>query len=357
MKQNIDPEHGQTLAMAILDTIPEPFAVLDSEFRVLAATRSFYEVFEETPETVHGHSLFELGKAQWDKAELRRLLTAIIPEKSSMEGHEVEIDAPGRGRRTMSLSARVVHYEDGRETTILLSFTDISERRRITHEKEALQIRTDELLEQHKILLAEMRHRVANSLQIIASILLLKARAVNSDETRHELHDAHSRVLSVAEVQKHLYPADGSEQIDIKAYLTKLSVGIAESMVGDQKINLKVVANDGSTLESSSAVSVGLIVTELLINAIKYAFPVRKPDARVQITFEQRQDDWKLSITDNGVGLGKGVKPPGTGGLGTAIVAALIKQLDAKLTEVSTTDGLTISIEHATFVSTLPKAA
>jgi PAS domain-containing protein len=62
-KQNLDPELGQTLAMAILDTIPEPFAVLDSEFRVLAATRSFYEVFEETPETVHGYSLFGLDKA------------------------------------------------------------------------------------------------------------------------------------------------------------------------------------------------------------------------------------------------------------------------------------------------------
>ena len=357
MKQNLDPELGQTLAMAILDTIPDPFAVLDAEFRVLAATRSFYAVFEETPETVHGHSLFDLGKAQWDKAELRRLLTAIIPEKSSMEGYEVEIEAPGHGRRIMSLSARVVHYEDGRGTTILLSFTDISERRRITREKQALQLRTDELLDQHKLLLAEMQHRVANSLQIIASILLLKAKSVGSDETRHQLHDAHSRVLSVAEVQRHLYPADGIEQIDIKAYLAKLTAGIAGSIVGEQKIKLEVVANDGSRLESSSAVSVGLIVTELLINAIKYAFPVRKADALVRISFEEHRGDWKLSITDNGIGLGKGPRPPETGGLGTAIVAALVKQLDAQLTEESTADGLTVSIEHATFVSALPKAA
>lgn len=202
MKQNIDPAVGQNLALAILDTIPEPFLVLDAEFRVLAATRSFYTVFDKSPEAVHGCSLFELGNGQWEIAELRLLLVAIIPNQSAMEKFEVETDVANSGRRTLQLSARTVHYEDTFGTTILLSFADITDRRQIERDKQALQKRTDALLEQQKVLLAEMRHRVANSLQIIASILLLKARAVQSEETRHELHDAHSRVLSVAEVQK-----------------------------------------------------------------------------------------------------------------------------------------------------------
>ena len=357
MKQIVDPVAGQTLALAILDTIPEPFLVLDAEFCVLAATRSFYAVFEQTPGSVHGRSVFELGNGEWDIPELRRRLLAIIPDQSAMEKLDVETEVAHSGRRTMQLSARTVHYEDTLGTTILLSFSDITDRRRIERDKQDLQGRTDVLLDQQKILLAEMRHRVANSLQIIASILLLKSRAVSSEETRQELNDAHSRVLSVAEVQKHLYPAGGAEMVDIKLYLTNLTTSINRSIVGDQKIQLLVAVEQGSTLVSSSAVSVGLIVTELLINAIKYAFPVARADACVRINFEQDGEDWKLSVADNGVGMRAKPTPPNPGGLGTAIVAALVKQLGAKLTEASTKTGLTISIERATFVSALPKAA
>ena len=77
----------------------------------------------------------------------------------------------------------------------------------------------------------------------------------------------------------------------------------------------------------------------------------------MRISFEQDGEDWKLSVADNGVGMGAKPTPPNPGGLGTAIVAALVKQLGAKLTEASTKTGLTISIERATFVSALPKAA
>ena len=87
--------------------------------------------------------------------------------------------------------------------TILLAFEDITERR--TSER-ALK----SLLEQKDILLSEMSHRVANSLQIIASILLMKARNVQSDETRQHLEDAHRRVMSVASLQRHRRPARAS---------------------------------------------------------------------------------------------------------------------------------------------------
>jgi two-component sensor histidine kinase len=124
------------------------------------------------------------------------------------------------------------------------------------------------------VLLQEMQHRVANSLQIIASILMLKARAVTSEETRFHLKDAHQRVISVAEVQSHLHASGGVDQIEVGPYLTKLCASLAASMIGDsQPIALEVVADHGE-IGSDKAVSIGLIVTELLINAIKYAFPV-----------------------------------------------------------------------------------
>ena len=210
---------------------------------------------------------------------------------------------------------------------------DVTTRRAIEREKEQLLKQTEELLRQKDVLLQEMQHRVANSLQIIASILLLKARAVSSEETRQHLKDAHQRVMSVAEVQRHLHTSEGIDQIEVSSYLTKLCGSLASSMVGEsQPIAVKVMADTGM-IGSDKAVSLGLIVTELVINAVKYAFPVAKEDAMILVTYEIDVLDWKLTVSDNGVG--KAATPPGQQGLGTAIVQALVKQLDAVMDAVS----------------------
>ncbi|MDB5447306.1 MAG: signal transduction histidine kinase, partial [Phenylobacterium sp.] len=266
-------EDVQTLAEAIVETIHEPFVVLDAQFRVLAASRSFYETFEVDPEQTIGSLLRGLGDGQWDIPALRLLLETILPERTAMDGFEVDHDFPGVGRKVMLLNARKVLYTTSPDTTILLSFTDITARRAIERDKEDLLKRTEELLRQKQVLLQEMEHRVANSLQIIASILLLKARVVTSEETRGHLKDAHQRVMSVAAVQSHLHATEGIDQIEVGSYLTKLCDSLADSMIGgDRSTTLKVVADAGQ-ISSAQAVSIGLIVTELVINAFKYAFP------------------------------------------------------------------------------------
>jgi two-component sensor histidine kinase len=235
-------EDAQTLAQAIVDTIHEPLLVLDAAFFVLAASRSFYEIFQVDPEHTVGCLLYALGDGQWDIPALRVLLETIIPEHVAMNGFEVAHDFPGLGQRTMLLNARKVVYETSDNATILLAFTDITARRVIEREKQDLFEDALELLGQNQILLAEMQHRVANSLQIIASILLLKARAVTSEETRFHLKDAHQRVISVAEVQSHLHASGGVDQIEVGPYLTKLCASLAASMVGDNGVGKAVDA-------------------------------------------------------------------------------------------------------------------
>ena len=83
---------AQILAQAIVNTIPEPFLVLDEQFHVLAASRSFYETFKVDPEQTRGCLLYALGDGQWDIPSLRVLLETIIPERTSMDGFEVEHD-------------------------------------------------------------------------------------------------------------------------------------------------------------------------------------------------------------------------------------------------------------------------
>ncbi len=347
---------AQTLAQAIVNTLPEPFLALDDRFHVLAASRSFYETFKVDPEETRGCLLYALGNGQWDIPALRVLLETIIPEKTSMDGFEVEHDFPGLGRKTMLLNARKVLYEDSPNATILLAFSDVTARRAIEYEKADLLERTEELLRQKQMLLQEMEHRVANSLSIIAAILMLKARAVTSEETRQHLREAHQRVMSVAEVQHHLHASSGIERIDVGTYLTKLCGALASSMIGEQMpIAVKVMTDEG-TVDSASAVSLGLIVTELVINAIKYAFPGDKADAQILVTYEVDGSDWKLTVSDNGVGRIPGPAPQAPAGLGTTIVDALAKQLDAEVAFDGGDPGLRVSITHATFVSRMPQA-
>ena len=338
-------ENAQTLAEAIVDTIHEPLLVLDGDLRVLAASRAFYEIFKVDSDHTMGCRLYDLGDGQWNIPALRELLETIIPTQVAMDGFEVDHDFPGVGRRTMLLNARKVLYETSPNSTILLAFTDITARRVIEREKELLLARTGDLLQQQQTLLQEMQHRVVNSLQIIASILMLKARKVTSEESRGHLRDAHQRVLSVAEVQSHLHATGGVDLIVVGPYLTKLCGSLATSMVGDSRpIAIAVEADDG-LISSDKAISLGLIVTELVINSIKYAFPDARSDARVTVRYASDGSDWTLTVADNGVGTSlPGISASG-GGLGTAIVEALVRQLESRQT-VCTGPGRMVTISH-----------
>ena len=348
---------SQTLALAIVETIREPFLVLDQELRVIAASRCFCEVFKEDQSLSHGRSLFELSDGQWNVPGLRRLLEGVVPEQRSVEGFEFERDFLHLGNRTMQLNAHLVEEHGDARPMVLVAIKDITSRRLVEDEKAQLLQHTEDLLEQQKTLLREMRHRIANSLQIIASILLLKASSVSSEETKSELRDAHQRVMSVAAVQSHLHDVEGIEEIDIGAYLAKLGAGLASSMIGPrQNIRIAVAADQG-TLSTSHAVSLGLIATELIINAIKYAFPAGLASARIRVTFEMANSDWKLTVADNGTGRTPVTAEKSRSGLGTALISALAKQLEAQISEVSTAQGLSVEVTRATFVSHLPRAA
>jgi chemotaxis protein methyltransferase CheR len=196
-----------------------------------------------------------------------------------------------------------------------------------------------------------MQHRVANSLQIIASILLIKARTVQSEETRLQLEDAHQRVLSVAAVQQHLDAAGRGGVIEVGNYLSRLCETLAQSMIGDSRpISLKVAAEPG-TVASHQAVSIGLIVTELVMNALKHAFTKEKKDAAILVSYKVSDTDWKLTVSDNGIGIRDLSASESKGGLGTSLVKSLAKQLDAQVNTASDAHGRAVSITHATFKS------
>jgi two-component sensor histidine kinase len=344
-------EDARSLAQIVVETVREPLLVLDNTLTILVASNSFHKTFQIDPKDTPGHPLFTLDNGGWDIPALHTLLERSLVDQTVVEGFLVAQEFPRIGQRIFLLHARKVLGTNDGQALILLGFEDITDRRAIEHEKALLQLRTDDLLKQKVVLLAEMQHRIVNSLQIIASILMLKARAVTSEETRQHLQDAHRRVMSVAAVQQHLHSSGGVDMIEVAPYLTKLCASLAESIIGESRpATINVVADNGAVL-SAEAVSLGLIVTELVINAMKYAFPNQSKIATVTVRYEVNGAAWKLSVSDNGVGRTEKSGAPVKGGLGTSLVKALAQQLEAGVETVSGPTGMSVSVTHPIFVS------
>lgn len=320
------------MTRAIIDTIREPLIVLDDELRVVVASRSFYERFGVTQKLIGEQLFHRLGSGEWDIPGLKALLEQVIPEHRAVENYEVVHEFPRLGQRTMLINAREIEYKHGRRK-MLVSIFDVSENRLA---ESALHT----AIEQRNILLKEMRHRIANSLQLIASILMLKAGSVSTEEARKHLEDTHERIMSIATVQRQLEPGGTDDHIELKQYLETLCASLARSMIGGKPIQLIVDAGPG-TVNSDDAISIGLLTTELVINSLKYAFP--GGTGIVTVKFRSDAEGWTFDVIDNGVGYvqREDINPRG---LGSSIVDSIAFQLKAVLHRDSSPKGTAVSL-------------
>jgi two-component sensor histidine kinase len=340
------PEVAVNLSLALVASSTAPLLLLDRDLRVVAASASFCWAFGIDPARVAGSRLGELGAGEWNISQLVSLLNATASGYAKVESYEMDLLRKGHPARRLVLNAQKLHYGDEDTVRLVLSVADVTDARIAEKLKE-------DLVREKDVLLQELHHRVANSLQIIASVLMQSARKVQSEETRIHLVDAHQRVMSVAALQKQLAVTRLGD-VELRPYFTALCESIGASMISDrERVSLGVTTDDSITTADTS-VSLGLIVTELVINALKHAFPDNRP-GRIAVNYLTRGANWTLSVDDDGVGIPQNpdnAKP----GLGTGIVQALAKQLGAEVDVVSKTSGTKVSIVH-TFVPVLVSEA
>jgi two-component sensor histidine kinase len=325
-----------SLAQALVEYSSAPLILLDGELRVLSASASFCDDFDIDCATVDGTPLLEVGGGEWNLPELRSFLEAGASGAAPIETHEMDFEARNGGLRHLVLNAQKLDHVGIESTRLLLAIADVTDAR----DAERLK---DDLLRDKAVQLREVQHRVGNSLQIIASVLLQRVRTVQSEETRGHLRDAHQRVMSVAALQKQL-AASATGDVAMKPYLEKVCTSIAASLIHDPGLLQLKVDADESTATPEASASIGLIATELVINAVKHAFPTGV--GQIVVAFQTDGDRWTLSVRDNGVGL-----PPDEArqkiGLGTSIVQALANQLKASVNRTQLTPGTKVSIIHA----------
>ena len=326
--------------MAVVTGSPAPLLLLDGEMSIVAASASFCRAFTLDSQTMIGREVFTLGDGEWDIPQFRSLLELTVLGGSKIDAYEMSLERSGREPRLLIVQAHKLVYLNLEQQRILVAVSDVTEARADRRLK-------DEALARNTVLLQEVRHRVANSLQIIASILLQTARRTQSEETRGHLKDAHHRVMSVAGLERQLAGAAdgaGDGDIDIHAYFTRLCDSIAASMIGEgEHISLQV-NGAGVMVAEKVSVSLGLIVTELVINALKHAFPNGRRGG-ITVDYEARGPNWLLCVRDDGVGMNARAAAA-KNGLGTTIVQALAQQLHASVDIAPANPGTKVSIEH-----------
>lgn len=326
-----------SLAMALVESSKAPLLLLDDDVVVIGASTSFCNTFGVDPATIANRRLADVGGGEWDVPQLHSLLLATIAGAAEIDAYEMDLVRQGRATCRLILSAHKLDYFDTEKVRVVLAATDVTPARLAEKQK-------DDLVRERQILLQELQHRVANSLQIIASVLMQSAKRVQSNETRLHLHDAHSRVMSIAMLQKQLAVTQ-LESVELRTYFADLCRSISASMIDDpQRLTLEAIVDD-TTTSSDVSVSMGLIVTELVINAIKHAFPDQTSGGRITVSFAADDGAWLLSVSDNGAGMPAGERQE-RAGLGTGIVAALAKQLGASVTVVDANPGTRVELRH-----------
>ncbi|MGY2735991.1 sensor histidine kinase [Sphingomonas sp. UYP23] len=334
---SIDAVAADSLMRAVIASSDAPLLLLDAHATILVASDSFCTAFAIDPAKIAHHALKDLGGGEWDVPQLAALLATTASGTAQVDAYEMALDRVGVASRDLVLKAHKLDYADPANIRVLLAIVDVTDARIADQVREGL-------MRDKAVLLKELQHRIANSLQIIASVLLQSAKRVGSDESRTHLHDAHNRVMSIAKLQRQL-AISGDEEVGLRVYLGDLCRSIGASMIRDHaEISISVQVDDSKTAAEVS-VSLGLIVTELVINALKHAFPEPR-GGTITVAYAADGADWTLSVRDDGIGM-PGVTDPTNSGLGTTIVDALAKKLGARVATTDAGPGTIVSILHA----------
>ena len=202
---------------------------------------------------------------------------------------------------------------------------DITERKQIEAEMRAS-------LREKEVLLKEIHHRVKNNLQVIASMLSLQSTYLEDTRTQVVLQESQNRVAAMATIHEKLYQSKNLARIDFGDYMRDLTAQLLSSYTGSSHpVQLEIAAED-IWLGVNTAVPCGLILNELVANALKHAFPVGWADSRLKVQFHRMAaDQICLCVADNGVGIPPHIDPERTDSLGLQLVNTLAKQIGGRL--------------------------
>ncbi len=205
----------------------------------------------------------------------------------------------------------------------------------------------EKALERAELLTAEVNHRVANSLALVASLVRLQAGASKNPDVQDVLSEIHSRIIAISSVHKRLYESGDVGLVALDEYLSAVLDGLSGAMKNEARAVSLTYDLAPVKLPTDASVNLGIVVTELVTNAYKYAYPDAHGDIRVALR-HRAASEYELVVEDDGIGRGNST-PKGTG-LGTRIVRAMAGTLGTEVEYIDRNPGtsarLSLTISH-----------
>lgn len=199
----------------------------------------------------------------------------------------------------------------------------------IAIERQQADAKLQEALEHQELLTREMSHRVKNSLTSVVGLLRVQARSAQSEEVKNALEDASSRVATIAQVHDHLWRGSEIGFVDLADFMSEL----CKKLKGTAGGHVLHCHADSMLLSADHAIPLGLLINELVTNAVKYAYP--QSNGHIQVSAHEIEGNLHVEVSDQGIGLPEGfdIDKPRTS-LGFKVINALVRQLQGKITFV-----------------------
>ncbi|MDZ7379986.1 MAG: PAS domain S-box protein, partial [candidate division KSB1 bacterium] len=323
----------RTYLQALIEYNPLAVVGMDAEGRITLCNTAFERLFQYERGEAMGKQVDELLAGEGQLAEARDLTSRVmagervhaITRRRRKDGAEVDVEVFG-----------VPVMIQGARYGAFALYQDISQRKRA--EEELLSS-----LKEKEILLKEIHHRVKNNMQVISSLLSLQSSYITDPRALAIFNDSQNRVKSMALIHEKLYQSKNLARVDFAEYARSLTSHLFDSYgVDPERIGMEIEIN-GVELAIDTGISCGLIVNELVSNALKHAFPNGRK-GQVTLRLERVNGSYVLSVSDDGVGFPSHLDFRNTESLGLQLVNTLTDQLEGNIELLCNGGGTTFTI-------------
>jgi len=303
----------------IMDGIPAYLAYVDSNERYVYVNRAYAEWHNSSKDDFPGQHLEDILEPSYYLKAKPYYMRALNGERVLYENTIIDRE----GNEHIARAEYVPHISNGVVNGFFALLLDITERKKA--EEKVLS-----LLNEKELLLKEVHHRIKNNMGSISSLLYLQADTLQDPAAIEAIQDARSRVISMMSIYEMLYRSEDCRSVSVFEYLTDLIEKISVTYIRSRKISIEKDIDD-FRLDSSMLFPAGMIINELLTNALKYAFPDGSSGSIMIRMKKLCGKTVEISVKDSGVGLPDAVKIAKSKGFGLSLVNMLVQQLHGKL--------------------------